>query len=66
MTRQRLLVVVGLLMMAMGLLWIGQGRGYVRWPESSFMIDQSPWVVRGALLAAAGLIAVLLGMRRRG
>ena len=60
-----ILVVVGLLMAAMGLLWIGQGLGYVRWPASSFMIDQSPWVTRGAVLAAAGLIVVLLAQRVR-
>lgn len=62
---RRVLIIVGLLMAAMGLLWIGQGLGYVRWPASSFMIDQSPWVTRGAMLAAAGLVVVLIGRRRR-
>ncbi len=59
------LIVVGLLMAAMGLLWIGQGLGYVRWPASSFMIDQSPWVTRGAILAVAGLVLVIVGRRVR-
>lgn len=58
-------VIVGLLMAAMGLLWIGQGLGYVRWPMSSFMIDQSPWVTRGAMLAVAGLLVVLFARRLR-
>ena len=48
-------------MAAMGLLWIGQGLGYVRWPASSFMIDQSPWITRGAVLAVAGLVVVISG-----
>jgi uncharacterized membrane protein len=59
------LIVVGVLMTAMGLLWIGQGLGIVRWPASSFMIDQSPWITRGALLAVAGLVVILLARRIR-
>jgi uncharacterized membrane protein len=58
-------IVVGLLMAAMGLLWIGQGLGLVRWPASSFMIDQSPWITRGAILAVAGLMLVIVGRRLR-
>lgn len=57
------LMIGGLLAAALGLLWIGQGLGYVRWPESSFMIAQRPWVVRGSIVAAAGLLAVLLARR---
>ena len=35
-----LMLVVGVLGLLMGLLWIGQGMGYVRWPATSFMIDE--------------------------
>ncbi len=59
------LIVVGLLMAAMGVLWIGQGLGYVRWPASSFMIDQSPWITRGAALAVLGLMLVIAARRVR-
>ena len=59
------LIVVGLLMAAMGVLWIGQGLGYVRWPASSFMIDQSPWVTRGAGLAVMGLVLIIAARRVR-
>jgi len=62
---RRSLIVVGLLMAAMGLLFLGQGLGYVRWPASSFMIDQSPWITRGAVLAVLGLGLVLIGRRMR-
>ena len=48
------LLSVGVLMTLMGLLWIGQGLGYVHWPQSSFMLDQRPWADRGAGLAVAG------------
>ncbi len=47
----------------MGLLWIGQGTGYVRWPESSFMIDASEWSTRGLMLAIAGAAMILIARR---
>lgn len=58
-----LIVAIGVLMAAMGLLWIGQGLGYIRWPASSFMIDQSPWITRGAILALCGVALVFWGRR---
>ena len=58
-----LMLVIGALALLMGLLWIGQGTGYVRWPESSFMISESAWAVRGAILAAGGLLMILFGRR---
>ncbi|MBM3927604.1 MAG: hypothetical protein FJ335_03975 [Sphingomonadales bacterium] len=65
MTRRRILIVIGLAAFAMGMLWIGQGLGYVRWPRSSFMIDQRPWITRGAALAVLGLVMVLYARRSR-
>jgi len=59
-----LLLIVGLLALAMGLLWIGQGTGVVAWPQSSFMISQIQWAYYGAALAALGLILIWLGWRR--
>ena len=59
-----LLGVVGVLAVLMGLLWVGQGLGYVHWPASSFMLDQRPWAIRGAILAVVGLGLIVLGRRR--
>ncbi|USU05970.1 hypothetical protein NF699_04615 [Sphingomonadaceae bacterium OTU29LAMAA1] len=59
------LLSVGVLMTLMGLLWIGQGLGYVHWPQSSFMLDQRPWADRGAGLAVAGLLLILVARRMR-
>ena len=53
-----LLRVLGIAAVLMGLLWVGQGTGLVHWPASSFMIDQRPWVVRGAILTVIGMIMV--------
>ncbi|WJR75121.1 hypothetical protein [Bradyrhizobium sp. NP1] len=52
------LLVVGLIALAIGLLWIGQGLGLVTWPRQSFMINQIQWAGYGAALAALGLVLV--------
>ncbi len=57
------LIAIGVLMTLMGLLWIGQGLGYIKWPASSFMLDQRPWADRGAILAVLGLSLVLVARR---
>jgi hypothetical protein len=58
-----LLLILGFLALAIGLLWIGQGTGVVRWPQSSFMISQIQWAGYGAALAALGLILIWQGKR---
>ena len=58
------LLILGLLGLLMGLLWVGQGMGLVHWPASSFMIDQRPWVARGAILAFVGLAFIVWSRRR--
>jgi hypothetical protein len=52
---RKLLLSVGLIALAIGLLWIGQGRGVVAWPRSSFMVNQIQWAGYGAALSAVGL-----------
>lgn len=54
----RLLLVLGLIALAIGLLWIGQGLGLIAWPASSFMINQLQWAGYGAALGAVGLILI--------
>lgn len=57
-------LIVGIAALLMGLLWIGQGAGLLHWPASSFMIDQRPWIARGAIVAAVGLILIVWRVRR--
>ncbi len=57
------IIIVGVLAALMGLLWIGQGLGYIHWPQSSFMLDQRPWADRGAALAVIGLVMILAARR---
>mgnify|MGYP001401632164 CR=1 FL=1 len=57
------LSILGILAILIGLLWIGQGTGAFPYPASSFMINQTPWIIYGALLAVLGLV-LLFGARR--
>ncbi|TMB60367.1 MAG: hypothetical protein E6J38_12250 [Chloroflexi bacterium] len=51
-----------LLVTATGVLFAGQGIGYVR---GSFMTGRTEWAVIGALLAAGGILALWLTLRPR-
>jgi hypothetical protein len=64
---RRALLVIGNLVALVGLVWIGQGLGYFRYPEGSAMIDQTPWVWPGLGVAVAGFAVVILAwLIRRG
>jgi hypothetical protein len=56
-------LVVGVLAILIGVIWVGQGSGYFPYPASSFMINQTPWIYRGAVVAALGLVVVLVSRR---
>lgn len=55
-------VVVGALALLVGLLWIGQGLGYV---GGSFMTGAMRWFWIGLVVAVVGLVLVVAGLRRR-
>jgi len=58
-----LLAFIGVLLIGMGLLFCGQGLGIVRWPASSFMINQVTWAYYGTGLAVLGAILIVLTRR---
>lgn len=60
---RRTLTIVGATLAVVGLFWLGQGMGIIRWPASSFMIDQYLWVVTGSVTAALGLLLLLISRR---
>jgi hypothetical protein len=57
------LTLIGILALAMGLLWMGQGSGYIPWPKSSFMISQTRWIYYGAALAVVGGLLIIIARR---
>jgi hypothetical protein len=62
----RLLVqIIGVAVLLLGLLSIGQGLGYIHLPQNSFMIGDMHWVTYGAGIATVGLVLVLLARRKR-
>jgi hypothetical protein len=58
-----LLTFIGIILLAMGLLWAGQGSGYIPWPASSFMISQTQWIYYGAAVAVVGLVIIVVARR---
>ena len=60
-----LMMTIAVLAVLMGLLWIGQGLGIIMWPASSFMLADRQWAYNGAILAAVGLLVIVLLRRSR-
>ena len=58
-----LLLLIGVILLAAGLLFIGQGWGLIRWPARSFMIDETRWIYYGAGIAVAGLVLIVVSRR---
>ena len=58
-----LLMLLGLAAIAAGLLFIGQGSGYIPWPASSFMINETRWIYYGGAIALAGLVLTIVSRR---
>jgi hypothetical protein len=53
-------VVLGVLLVLVGLVWIGQGLGYVK---GSFMTGAALWAWIGAGAAIAGLVLISFSLR---
>jgi uncharacterized membrane protein len=52
---------VGILLLLMGLVWVGQGIGLI---GGSFMSDDLAWAVIGALTAGIGAVLAYWGWRK--
>jgi hypothetical protein len=56
-------LIVGLIVLAMGILFAGQGLGYIHWPATSTMIDQTKWAYYGGCIAVVGLVVIWYSRR---
>ena len=59
-----LLKVSGIALMLSGGLWALQGFGLIAWPENSFMLSESRWVVIGLVALLLGSALLILGSRK--
>jgi hypothetical protein len=55
--------ILGAIMVLMGVVWVGQGSGTFPYPASSFMIDQTPWIYYGLIMAVAGVVVMVMARR---
>jgi hypothetical protein len=60
---QAALTIIGVLLLLMGLVFMGQGSGYFPYPASSFMISESRWIYYGGAIAAAGIVLIVIARR---
>ncbi len=58
-----LLILIGIVLLAAGLLFMGQGSGYIQWPAESFMVTQTKWVYYGGGIAVVGILLIMIARR---
>ena len=58
-----LLSILGVLLVLIGLVWIGQGSGVFPYPASSFMMNETQWIWWGLLTAAVGVIVFVVSRK---
>ena len=49
--RQKILIFAGILGFILGVIFMLQGLGVIRYPADSFMIDNRVWITRGGIIA---------------
>jgi hypothetical protein len=59
-----LLTIIGIIILAAGLFFMGQGAGLIRWPAESFMISATRWVYYGGGIAVVGILLIVIARRR--
>jgi len=59
------LMLIGIVVLAAGLVFVGQGLGYIRWPASSFMISEIKWAYYGGGIALVGILLIITAHGRR-
>jgi hypothetical protein len=59
-----LLTIFGVLLLLLGVHWIGQGTGYFPWPRNPVMDNQPAWIWYGAATAVVGIIVIRFSRSR--
>ena len=55
-------LIAGVLLVLVGLVWIGQGLGLLR--GSSFMVDDTRWAIAGGVAVVVGTVLLVRARRR--
>lgn len=58
-----LLTLIGFILLAAGLVFMGQGSRYFPWPAESFMVGATQWIYYGGGIAAAGIVVLIIAWR---
>ena len=58
-----LLMLIGIVLLLMGLIFMGQGSGYFPYPASSFMVSQARWIYYGGGIAVIGVLLIIFARR---
>jgi hypothetical protein len=58
-----LLTVVGIILLAAGLVFMGQGSRYFPYPAESFMVGTTQWIYYGGAIAVVGVLLLILARR---
>jgi hypothetical protein len=61
--RSLVLLLIGILLVVAGLVWIGQGLGFI---PGSFMTGDPFWAAAGGVALVVGLVVVASALRRSG
>ena len=60
-----LVTIIGAMAAVAGTFFALQGLGIIKYPPNGFMVESNEWVYKGAIIAAVGLLAIVL-VRRSG
>ncbi|MEM9084635.1 MAG: hypothetical protein AAGB23_01780 [Pseudomonadota bacterium] len=55
--------IIGMTFLVFGTLWALQGLGILMWPPQSFMLAQREWGLYGAVMAALGVVLLVISGR---
>jgi len=61
--KSTIVFVIGVFVLAEGILFVLQGSGLVDWPRQSFMINDHDWIERGIVVALVGAALILTAWR---
>jgi hypothetical protein len=61
--KSTIVFVIGVFVLAEGILFALQGSGLVQWPRQSFMINDHDWIERGIVVALVGVALILTAWR---